>query len=74
MAEIGAMPATVMAPKVRKVPPPAIALTAPDRKPLAKSSRMIAMDITPPELSICISRPEIPGNWVATDKLLSRKG
>ncbi|MCY0151353.1 hypothetical protein OEG86_02755 [Hoeflea alexandrii] len=33
MAMIGGTPASVMAPKVRKVPPPAMALTTLDKKP-----------------------------------------
>ena len=36
MATIGGTPTSVMAPKVMKVPPPATALTAPDRKPASK--------------------------------------
>jgi len=39
---MGGRPASVRAPKVRKVPPPAIAFTALERKPDAKSSKIMA--------------------------------
>ena len=40
LADIGGRPASVIAPKVRKVPPPAMALTIPDNRPAVKSSNI----------------------------------
>ncbi|MNL74544.1 hypothetical protein D3C87_2001940 [compost metagenome] len=46
LATIGGRPASVMAPKVRKVPPPATALTALDRNPATNSRMAVDMDMT----------------------------
>ncbi|MNL49996.1 hypothetical protein D3C87_1729750 [compost metagenome] len=48
LAEIGGTPASVSAPKVRNVPPPAMALTTPDRKPAMNRSAIKASDMFSP--------------------------
>jgi len=46
LAEIGRMPARESAPNVMNVPPPATALTAPERKPARKSMAAMAVVIS----------------------------